>query len=380
MFRERIVVTLSYYELSAALKTTTRRSQRVRNLECTSSRLELGCHASVIARIDRLPLQVQFTSMRNTAAFIGLVTTTTTMVRATESLTTASTLSRTRWLVVDFDGTCTEKDTTPLLPKLTAIVCDDIEHQQQQRLARFEQLEREFVRLYAAARMKMCSQTMTLCDALDSLDDVSKRVTEQVSKSGVLLGLSSASPEDILSIIERDSDVRAHVTLRSGCAPVLAQAMGSSWQLGVLSINWCPSLIDATLLRCLPSTSTSSSGCCAQNDVPIWSNSVDQRGVVSQHVVGALDKKARIAKLKRSGFVVYIGDSTTDLAALVEADLGILIGHSKSTTSIAEEWGIEVVPLNQRQAMEKDESASVIWMAESWSEIELLLTDLTPCE
>jgi phosphoserine phosphatase len=296
--------------------------------------------------------------MRN--ALIGLLT----MVRATESLATLSTISQTRWLVVDFDGTCTEKDTTPLLPKLTAILCNDIEHQQ--RLAHFKKLENEFVQLYAAAKMKMCSQTMSLSDALDSLDAVSKRVTEQVSESGLLLGLSTASPEDIISIIDRDSDIRNHVRLRSGCASVLAQAM-ASWQLGVLSINWCPSLIDAALLRCLPSV----------QNVPIWSNSVDQHGVVSQHVAGALDKKAQIAKLKRSGFVVYIGDSTTDLAALVEADLGILIGHSKSTTAIAEEWGINVVPLNQRHAMERDESASIIWMADSWSEIEQLLTDLT---
>jgi soluble P-type ATPase len=104
---------------------------------------------------------------------------------------------------------------------------------------------------------------------------------------------------------------------------------------------------------------------------------VDQHGVALQVVAGALDKRAQIAKLKRSGFVVYIRDSTTDLAALVEADLGILIGHSKSTAAIAEEWGIMVVPLNQRHVMDQDESASVIWMAESWSEIELLLTCLT---
>lgn len=297
--------------------------------------------------------------MRN--ALIGLLTT---MVRATESLATVSTLSQTRWLVVDFDGTCTEKDTTQLLPKLTAMLCDDIEHEQ--RLARFQRLEDEFVRLYAAARRKMCSRTMTLCEALDSLDDVSKRVTEQVSESGVLLGLSSASTEDIMSIIERDSDIRSHVRLRPGCVSVLAQAMGS-WKLGVLSINWCPSLIEATLLRCLPS---------AQN-VPVWSNSVDRHGVVSQHVAGALDKRARIAKLKSSGFVVYIGDSTTDLAALVEADFGVLLCHSKSTAAIAEEWEIRVVPLNQRNAMDQGESASVIWIAESWSEIEVLLTSLT---
>lgn len=299
-------------------------------------------------------------------ALMGLLT-----MRVTESLAAVSTLSQTRWLVVDFDGTCTERDTTPLLPKLAAMLCDDSDSVER-RISRFKELENEFVCLYAAAKNAMSSQTMTLCDALDTLDAVSKAVTEKVSQSGVLLGLDRYRSEDISRVIERDSEFGDRVRLRSGCASVLAQAM-SSWQLGVLSINWCPPLIDATLLQPISRECMSSS----TQSVPIWCNSVDHNGVVSQQISGALDKRAQIAKLKPSGLVVYVGDSTLDLAALVEADVGILIGNSKSTTTIAEEWGIKVIPLNQWHFMEKGETPRVIWMAESWSEIENLLLYLT---
>eukprot|EP00978_Attheya_sp_CCMP212_P019717 scaffold55482_cov26-Attheya_sp.AAC.1 len=103
--------------------------------------------------------------------------------------------------------------------------------------------------------------------------------------------------------------------------------------------------------------------------------SVDHDGVVSLQVPGALAKKNRILQLKASGLVVYIGDSATDLAALVEADLGILIGNSgsSSTATMAEQWGINVHPLRHRpQFLLQEEGGitNVIWMAESWAEIQ----------
>eukprot|EP00978_Attheya_sp_CCMP212_P011155 scaffold27341_cov48-Attheya_sp.AAC.1 len=309
----------------------------------------------------------------------------------------------TRWLVVDFDGTCSERDTTPLLPQLAAVLHGD---SVEQRLSTFAELESEFFRLYAAAKSKMCPTTMSLEDALDSLDQVSNEVTTKVSSSGVLRGLN-VTPQDICDIIEKNDQVSDHVRLRPGCAQVLAQAIRcsrSNWQLGVLSINWCPSLIDAALLQPIwrhatehdIPTSSSSSGANKSNNsndgqrqrplgskehVPIWSNAVDHDGVVSLQVPGALAKKDRIVQLKASGLVVYIGDSATDLAALVEADLGILIGNSESssTATIAEQWGINVHPLRHRQEFllqEEGEITNVIWMAESWAEIQVVLNDI----
>eukprot|EP00978_Attheya_sp_CCMP212_P015586 scaffold40125_cov54-Attheya_sp.AAC.1 len=306
----------------------------------------------------------------------------------------------TRWLVVDFDGTCSERDTTPLLPQLVAVLHgDDLV---EQRLSTFAELESEFFRLYAAAKSKMCPTTMSLEDALDSLDQVSNDVTSKVSSSGVLRGLN-VTPQDKYDIIQQDDRVSDHVRLRPGCAQVLARAIRcrrSNWQLGVLSINWCPSLIDAALLQPIWQHATEHDILLDEEDsnnnnndgqrrrllgskehVPIWSNAVDHDGVVSLQVPGALAKKNRILQLKASGLVVYIEDSATDLAALVEADLGILIGNSESSSiaTMAEQWGINVHPLRYRpQFLLQEEGGitNVIWMAESWAEIQVVLNDI----
>jgi hypothetical protein len=135
-------------------------------------------------------------------------------------------------------------------------------------------------------------------------------MTNMERKMPVKNPILEKSQGDPLLNATRMNETDVHKVVREAYASrIMKKTCGTSCCQKVL---WCPSLIDAMLLRSLP---------CAQN-VPVWSNSVDQHGMVSQVVAGALDKRARITKLKRSGFVVYIGDSATDLAALVEADLG----------------------------------------------------------
>jgi 2-hydroxy-3-keto-5-methylthiopentenyl-1-phosphate phosphatase len=202
----------------------------------------------------------------------------------------------------------------------------------------------------------MCHKTMSLDEALNSLDIASNHVTEKVSSSGVLRGLC-VPPERIFQIIEDDEEVGDHVRLHPGCVEVITQATNKKWRLGVLSINWCPSLIDAALVRELVRHNNNQNSA-AEFETPIWSNSVDGEGNVSLRVPGALAKKDRISELKSSigdeSTVMYVGDSLTDLAALVEADIVILIGQSKSTIAIAELWGVKVIPLKQRHKMTED--------------------------
>ena len=272
------------------------------------------------------------------------------------------------WLVVDFDGTCTERDTTPLLPKLTAILQGDSDVEEAERLAVFKELEMEFLSLYAASKEKLDDPTLTFEQALSSLDEPSNIVTHKVSQSGILNGLA-VSADKLIEIIQSNDQIRDHVMLKPGCLQVLEQLPTNKWKLGILSINWCPSLIEAALLSHLESP-----------NVPIWSNQVDQNGRVALLVPGAVAKKERIAKLKAeadaSTIIIYIGDSTTDLMALVEADVGILIGESKSTMDMARKWGIPLVPIADRPATEPFLSPKgggtrmdVIWLAKSWLEI-----------
>ncbi|KAL7434683.1 hypothetical protein ACHAXM_004216 [Skeletonema potamos] len=365
---------------------------------------------------------------------------------------------RRRWLIVDFDGTCTEHDTTPLLPRLAAFATrsrssisksvaaekdDDNEgynHQQdlQKRLDQFQLLEDEFMKLYGEARSNMFSndddESTTLYDVLDALDEPSTIVTHMVSASGCLSGLGHADTKEVEEMLnlhevsktdddmsektlqnesnrEDHSDDRVVVRLRHGCESTLTRILLSDaaisnedthacigWSLAILSINWCPALIDASVVqpvlrkrRSLLRINT------CDTEVPIWSNEVDRDGVVTLHVPGALAKRDRILELKRfikqgcdqtQSVVIYVGDSSTDLAALLVADVGIVMGNSSSLIKIAESWGVEITPLKHRDELgfqslvridtnkESDEKKKILWQADTWQEIDEALQEI----
>jgi len=271
------------------------------------------------------------------------------------------------WLVIDFDGTCTVRDTTSVLPKLSSFLhCngDDLEA----RVSKFKAFEEKYYELYREAQKQICPRNFaTIDDALGFLDRVSTEVTSEVSNSGVLRGLNVPS-EDINCIIQKEKNLREEIKLCSGCLEVIARAKKTlGLKLGVLSINWCPSLIEAALLHPLQHQLLLGSN--GANEIPIWSNSIDREGIVKLNVPGALAKKDRIMRLKKQkAHVIYIGDSSTDLGALLEADVGILIGCSKSAISLAEKWGIPFATLKDYFHSQKKHE-EVIWTANSWKEI-----------
>uniref|UniRef100_A0A7S2YG44 Uncharacterized protein n=1 Tax=Entomoneis paludosa TaxID=265537 RepID=A0A7S2YG44_9STRA len=165
-----------------------------------------------------------------------------------------------------------------------------------------------------------------------------------------------------------------------------------------MSINWCPSLIQAALLSPVMAQMTASSLTTNtppdMSDFKIWSNRVDSHGSVSLLVPGAQAKKDRIVALQQqssspSAMVVYVGDSSTDLTALIQADVGIFIGDPQSSAlSMAQQWGISVQPLSSRWSSEgnsgasekrrdkDDENQKILWQTTSWLEIGRLLQEL----
>mmetsp|Transcript_3191 Transcript_3191/g.6846 ORF Transcript_3191/g.6846 Transcript_3191/m.6846 type:complete len:99 (+) Transcript_3191:1030-1326(+) len=78
--------------------------------------------------------------------------------------------------------------------------------------------------------------------------------------------------------------------------------------------------------------------------------------------------------------VVYVGDSSTDLLALLQADVGILIGRSESTIGLASKFGVDIRPLGEFRidndddeetecATSSNDNAGVVWLASDWNEI-----------
>lgn len=371
---------------------------------------------------------------------------------------------RRRWLVVDFDGTCTEHDTTPLLPRLAAFATrsrssiisqsvgagnddkvlsttkdgEDYNHQQdlQKRLDQFQLLEDEFMKRYGEARSNMFSnddddQSTTLYDVLDALDEPSCIVTDMVSASGCLSGLGHADTTEVEGMLnlhgvsETDNDTRKTtleennreihsddkvvVRLRHGCESTLSRILLDDmtnsnddarrclgWSLAILSINWCPALIDASVVQpVLRRRRSLMSIKACDTEVPIWSNEVDRDGVVTLHVPGALAKRDRILELKRSikqdhqtqSIIIYVGDSSTDLAGLLAADVGIIMGNSSSLMQIAKSWGVQILPLRHRSehgfqsfvtsvTSEENTEKKILWQVDEWNEIDEALQEI----
>jgi len=294
------------------------------------------------------------------------------------------------------------------------------------------------------------------------MEDILHLVTESKGESTTTESNAATEDDDDDDDDDRDddgkslSDKKVVVRLRHGCETTLARILSDEyattttneyrkeqeeeddndtnslrpnsssclgWSLAVLSINWCPALIDASLVRPVLKRKRDILGVTssARDDaeIPIWSNRVDADGVVSLHVPGALAKRDKITELRGrilrtttseddrsdddprddgssgngSSVIVYVGDSSTDLAALLEADVGILIGNSGSATAMAERWGVEIVPLRHRGKHgfwregvgggggggggRMDEKAKkVLWRVECWKEIDDMLIEL----
>jgi hypothetical protein len=61
----------------------------------------------------------------------------------------------------------------------------------------------------------------------------------------------------------------------------------------------------------------------------------------------------------------------------LEADIGVMIGDSKSTIAIAQKWGIRIHPLSKRQErLPSLVDKTTIWTTESWTEIDWFLESL----
>ena len=73
------------------------------------------------------------------------------------------------------------------------------------------------------------------------------------------------------------------------------------------------------------------------------------------------------------GLVCYCGDSGTDFLALLEADIGIIVGRRASLLSKAKDCGVDVVPLREAglstPPQRETDVNKRLYLIESWSEL-----------
>ena len=184
-------------------------------------------------------------------------------------------------------------------------------------------------------------------------------------QSGILAGLT---PTLIRSIA-------AKVPLQSGAKETIQYALKHHPHLGrahVISVNWCTSFVsDVLQLRGLPSKATAihanelvglvGEGSHAGKDAATTESELVSTGAIERSLTGPVHKATLLRSLIQSAATstqssssssssskcsIYVGDSLGDLSALLEADVGIILGTSSSLQKVCAAYGIEIRPLD----------------------------------
>ena len=184
---------------------------------------------------------------------------------------------------------------------------------------------------------------------------------DELISSNLLEGIST----------KRLRDFAENVELMPGVLTVLESFKALNLTFHVISLNFSQKLIRHVLNRheTLPLEIHA-------NALKFKTGEEHSSGELDKKFVSAFDKEVQLQKIVENaasnpGVTIYIGDSFTDLLALLRADVGIIIGQSKSLFAVCNDFGIEVVPLQEREnGTFEDEGKKVLFSVDKWDEIQ----------
>lgn len=281
----------------------------------------------------------------------------------------------------DFDGTCTQKDTTSLLYKAT----DKYRTSTEAEMKRLDAHWSELGKTYWTGHQEVVSKSLSvhstpgsafnekgLRSLLQEVYNYDLTMMKEVEASGLLKGISK----------DNIKETAQEVKLSPGCLNVLNHI---NLPLYLISVNWCQDLIHAKLghLRYLKIFG---------NDLLLEGER--SSGHLSKNLTNAFDKEAIFQELvqkksaRSEGISVFVGDSITDLLVLLKSDVGIVIGKSQTVRKVAKSFGIKLLPLQEIQKITASDCKEnlhpklkgVLFEAPSWNEIGFTLfgTEYSP--
>lgn len=273
----------------------------------------------------------------------------------------------------DFDGTCTQKDTTSLLYKATDKYRTSTEVEMKQLDAHWSELGKT----YWTGHQEVVSKSLAVHGTPGSTFNEKglRSLLEEVYHYDVTM-MKQVEASKLLKGISKDSikETAQEVKLNPGCLNVLNHI---NLPLYLITVNWCEDLIHAKLghLRHLKIFG---------NNLPLEGEL--SSGYLAKNLTNAFDKETIFQELvqnkstRSDGISVFVGDSVTDLLALLKSDIGIVIGKSQTVRKVAKSFGIKLLPLQEIQKMTASEcqenthhlhhlQKGVLFEAPSWNEI-----------
>ena len=290
-------------------------------------------------------------------------------------------------LVVDFDDTCTTEDTTSMILRAAIHSAAQSSPDPATAMQQGEEKLRWLVENYMNRRGTLLEEILPphpidthsstggaltdeeapdefdmawLGDFMDRLSDFDREMNAVVLSSGALAGLKRG----------RLSQVGSTITMRPGCLELLQRAVDAGVPTAIVSVNWSSELVAAALSQHgLPVITAGGAGgtragvegapippgalVIHSNDLEYFGD--ESTGGMKRRCECATDKGrifedlllglAAEGQAAEGGISVYIGDSMTDIPALISADVGVLMGTNRLVRQVAAVAGIPLRPL-----------------------------------
>ena len=268
-------------------------------------------------------------------------------------------------LITDFDETISERDTISTLVHTAA---DNRAHDKEEFLAAWQEMVQWFLTRYHRVCDAWQNHQHSLTDYLKSFEDLEAVSIQRVIAKGFLEGLTRAG----LRAVGRN------VVKKPGVDRVLSRLRRDGVAVEILSANWSETLIQGA-----------TEGLCDQ----IITNSLTydaagrSTGSIHLHVVSARDKLREFRLRKKNpptpdqigdGGVIrtlYIGDSISDFLAILDADLGVLIGQNPTAMRTIERFRIPTQRLQEGTRFDSSRSyQGTILLVDSWQVLDDFLS------
>ena len=268
-------------------------------------------------------------------------------------------------LITDFDETISERDTISTLVHTAA---DNRAHDKEEFLAAWQEMVQWFLTRYFRVCDAWQNHQHSLTDYLKSFEDLEAVSIQRVIAKGFLEGLTRAG----LRAVGRN------VVKKPGVDRVLSRLRRDGVAVEILSANWSETLIQGA-----------TEGLCDQ----IITNSLTydaagrSTGSIHLHVVSARDKLREFRLRKKNpptpdqigdGGVIrtlYIGDSISDFLAILDADLGVLIGQNPTAMQTIERFRIPTQRIQEGTRFDSSRSyQGTILLVDSWQVLDDFLS------
>ena len=271
-------------------------------------------------------------------------------------------------LITDFDGTVTIKDTIANIAYASADnfrVSASKGTSYSEFLQSWHHVVKQFSDEYLQLFERLLNQPQpsqntydALLKFLASFDEIELASVKRVVSGKFLAGIKREKLRNIGRNIKKQADVEI----------VLARMREAGIKINVVSANWSKELIIGVMDDLFDNI--------VSNDLEFNEDGIST-GQINLPILSPFDKLKYYQRLKSdTGNNLYIGDSISDLLAILAADIGVLFGRGKSVMRVISHFNIPFKELSDDYRFSEAivDMNKTILIVDSWRQLNSFLT------